>query len=114
MTLLGGWLRSATLALYLGALVACSPKAVVLPVPVEPDSVAASDTVSFVAKALEVTIPDFMAARSSWEQYQYALQAIDNEEWLLAGHYLDASLKQLVLEKYDSTYTKYEIGRAHV
>lgn len=107
MTLLGGWLRSATLALYLGALVACSPKAVVLPVPVEPDSVAASDTVSFVAKALEVTIPDFMAARSSWEQYQYALQAIDNEEWLLAGHYLDASLKQLVLEKYDSTYTKY-------
>lgn len=107
MTFLGGWLRSATLAFFFGALIACSPKAVVSSSTLKSDPVVESDTVSFVAKALEATIPDFMAARPSWEQYQYALQAIDNEEWLLAGHYLDVSLKQLVLEKYDTTYTKY-------
>ncbi|HOG69119.1 MAG TPA: LysM peptidoglycan-binding domain-containing protein, partial [Fibrobacteraceae bacterium] len=89
-------------------MIACSPKVVVSTSSIDEAYTAESDTVSFVAKALQDSIPEYMAMRSSWEQYQYALQAIDDEEWLLAGHYLDVSLKQLVLEKYDTTYTKYK------
>ena len=63
------------------------------------------DTVSFVERALQDTVPEFMIDRLSWDNYQYALQAIDNEEWLLARHYLDNSLKALVEEKLDTTYT---------
>lgn len=66
------------------------------------------DTVSFVERALQDTVPEFMIDRLSWDNYQYALQAIDNEEWLLARHYLDNSLKALVEEKLDTTYTKYK------
>ena len=45
-----------------------------------------------------------MAVRPSWTYYQYALEAMDNQEWLLARHYLDESLRQLISEKYDSLY----------
>lgn len=107
MILSRGWLQSLAIAFCFGCLVACSPKAVVSSSSLVNDNSAELDTVSFVAKALQYTIPEYMVSRSSWENYQYALQAIDDEEWLLAGHYLDVSLKQLVLEKYDTTYTRY-------
>lgn len=103
-----GWLRPLAFACCIASVIACSPKVVVSTSSIDEAYTAESDTVSFVAKALQDSIPEYMAMRSSWEQYQYALQAIDDEEWLLAGHYLDVSLKQLVLEKYDTTYTKYK------
>lgn len=62
------------------------------------------DTTSYSERALKETISDSLASRPSWTYYQYALQAMDNQEWLLARHYLDESLRQLVAEKYDSTY----------
>ena len=97
-----GWLRPLAFACCIASVIACSPKVVVSTSSIDEAYTAESDTVSFVAKALQDSIPEYMAMRSSWEQYQYALQAIDDEEWLLAGHYLDVSLKQLVLEKYDT------------
>ena len=63
-----------------------------------------SDTESFSERALKEKISDSLAIRPSWTYYQYALQAMDNQEWLLARHYLDESLRQLVSEKFDSTY----------
>lgn len=65
---------------------------------------AAADSVSYTEQALKETVPETIAQRQSWTYYQYALQAMENQEWLLARHYLDESLKQLVSEKYDSTY----------
>ncbi|MCQ2102984.1 MAG: LysM peptidoglycan-binding domain-containing protein [Fibrobacter sp.] len=62
------------------------------------------DTTSYSEQAQKDTVSDNLAARPSWTYYQYALQAMDNQEWLLARHYLDESLRQLVAEKYDSTY----------
>lgn len=103
-----GWLQSIAFALCIGSLVACSPKTVVSSSLIDESASLESDTISFAVRALRDTIPEYMVSRSSWENYQYALQAIDNEEWLLAGHYLDVSLKQLVLEKFDTTYTQYK------
>jgi len=62
------------------------------------------DTESFSERALKEKISDSLAIRPSWTYYQYALQAMDNQEWLLARHYLDESLRQLISEKFDSTY----------
>ena len=62
------------------------------------------ETESFSERALKEKISDSLAIRPSWTYYQYALQAMDNQEWLLARHYLDESLRQLVSEKFDSTY----------
>ena len=62
------------------------------------------DTLSFAERAALEKVSDSLAIRPSWTYYQYALQAMDNQEWLLAKHYLDESLRQLVSEKYDSTY----------
>ena len=90
-----GWLQSIAFALCIGSLVACSPKTVVSSSLIDESASLESDTISFAVRALRDTIPEYMVSRSSWENYQYALQAIDNEEWLLAGHYLDVSLKQL-------------------
>ncbi|MCQ2105641.1 MAG: LysM peptidoglycan-binding domain-containing protein [Fibrobacter sp.] len=59
---------------------------------------------SYTESALKDTVSDSLAARPSWTYYQYALQAMDNQEWMLARHYLDESLKLLIAEKYDSTY----------
>ena len=36
--------------------------------------------------------------RPSWENYQYALQAMDNQEWNQARRYLNRSLRNLVTE----------------
>ena len=62
------------------------------------------DSLSFSERAFKEKVSDSLAIRPSWTYYQYALQAMDNQEWLLAKHYLDESLRQLVSEKYDSTY----------
>lgn len=62
------------------------------------------DSVSYSEQALKETVSEAIAARPSWTYYQYALQAMENQEWLLARHYLDESLRQLVSEKYDSTF----------
>lgn len=63
-----------------------------------------ADTVSFAENALKERVSDSLALRPSWINYQYALEAIDNQEWLMARHYLDVSLRELVSEKYDSLY----------
>ena len=68
------------------------------------ETVETSETESFSERALKEKISDSLAIRPSWTYYQYALQAMDNQEWLLARHYLDESLRQLVSEKFDSTY----------
>lgn len=62
------------------------------------------DSLSFAERAAKEKVSDSLAIRPSWTYYQYALQAMDNQEWLLAKHYLDESLRQLVSEKYDSAY----------
>lgn len=64
----------------------------------------AADTASFVEIALNDSVSDTLAGRPSWKYYQYGLQAIENQEWSLARHYLDESLNHLVAEKYDSLY----------
>jgi membrane-bound lytic murein transglycosylase D len=68
------------------------------------ETVDSSETESFSQRALKEKISDSLAIRPSWTYYQYALQAMDNQEWLLARHYLDESLRLFVSEKFDSTY----------
>ena len=84
---------------------ACSPKQAVQPMGslsgAEPQ---VPDSVSYAEIALRETVPDSLAMRPSWTYYRYALEAMDNHEWLLARHYLDESLRQLVSEKYDTLY----------
>jgi len=86
-------------------LTACSPKQAAGPMTdlpaVEPR---VEDSLSFAERALQEKVSDSLAIRPSWTYYQYALEAMDNQEWLLARHYLDESLRQLVSEKYDSLY----------
>ena len=69
-----------------------------------------SETESFSERALKEKISDSLAIRPSWMYYQYALQAMDNQEWLLARHYLDEALRQLVSEKFDSTYKNVSVA----
>ena len=86
-------------------LAACSPKQAVVAGPTlgsaEP---VVPDSVSYASVALKEKIPDSLAARPSWTYYRYALEAMENHEWMLARHYLDEALRQLVSEKYDSLY----------
>ncbi len=101
-----GWMFAVLLAVSFLAGCASKPQPVIQP-PVESTSdttIAAADTVSYSESALKETVSDYIAARPSWTYYQYALQAMDNQEWLLARHYLDESLRQLVAEKYDTLY----------
>lgn len=44
--------------------------------------------------------------RESWQQYQFALQAMEDEDWLVARHHLDLALKKFVEEAYDPVYSK--------
>ena len=60
---------------------------------------------SFASKALADWVSKDLAIRPSWEQYQFALQAMEEEDWLLAQHHLDAALKGLVAENHDSLYS---------
>ena len=71
-----------------------------------PDSLAYSGEggESFAQVALREKVHDSLAVRPSWTYYQYALEAMDNQEWLLARHYLDESLRQLIAEKHDTLY----------
>ena len=64
----------------------------------------ASDTLSFAEWSLRFKVSDSLSMRPSWENYQYALQAMDNQEWNLARRYLQRSLRNLVTEHFDSTY----------
>ena len=91
---------SGILSLLLLVMAGCASKPDMTPkVPAD-----TSDIESFSERALKEKISDSLAIRPSWTYYQYALQAMDNQEWLLARHYLDESLRQLVSEKFDSTY----------
>ena len=83
---------------------ACSPKQTVQPSPLSGAEPQVPDSVSYAEIALRETVPDSLAARPSWTYYRYALEAMYNHEWLLARHYLDESLRQLVSEKYDTLY----------
>lgn len=69
-----------------------------------------ADSLSFAQVALKERVSDSLAVRPSWTYYQYALEAMDNQEWLLARHYLDESLRQLVSEKYDSLYRNVSVA----
>lgn len=86
-------------------LLACSPKQAASSLTdvqvVEPP---ANDSVSFAEWSLKFTVSDSLAIRPSWSNYQYALQAMENQEWNLARHYLEKSLRHLVTEHYDSVY----------
>ena len=92
---------SGILSLLLLVMAGCASKPDMTP---KVETVDASETESFSERALKEKISDSLAIRPSWTYYQYALQAMDNQEWLLARHYLDESLRQLVSEKFDSTY----------
>lgn len=99
-------LASTLSALAVLTLTGCASKpAPVTPI-VEPTPQTTADTTndSYTEQALKEKVSDAIASRPSWTYYQYALQAMENQEWLLARHYLDESLRQLVSEKYDSTY----------
>lgn len=45
--------------------------------------------------------------RESWQQYQFALQAMEDEDWMVARHHLDLALKKLVEENSDSAYSPF-------
>lgn len=72
----------------------------------KPDSLVYSEdgSESFAQVALREKVHDSLAVRPSWTYYQYALEAMDNQEWLLARHYLDESLRQFIAEKHDTLY----------
>ena len=72
----------------------------------KPDSLVYSEDgqESFAQVALREKVHDSLAVRPSWTYYQYALEAMDNQEWLLARHYLDESLRQFIAEKHDTLY----------
>ncbi|SHK88066.1 membrane-bound lytic murein transglycosylase D [Fibrobacter sp. UWT2] len=92
---------SGILSLLLLVMAGCASKPDMTPKVETADS---SETESFSERALKEKISDSLAIRPSWTYYQYALQAMDNQEWLLARHYLDESLRQLVSERFNSTY----------
>ena len=86
-------------------LLACSPKQAASGLAdVQVAEPPVSDTVSFAEWSLRFKVSDSLAIRPSWENYQYALQAMDNQEWNHARRYLQRSLRNLVTEHFDSTY----------
>ena len=56
---------------------------------------------SFVSRAMSDWVSPEEELRESWQQYQFALQAMEDEDWLVARHHLDLALKKLVEENYD-------------
>ena len=98
-------MRLLALGASVAILSACSPKQAVQPSVMGGDAEPhVPDSVSYAMVALREKVSDSLAVRPSWTYYRYALQAMDNQEWMLARHYLDESLRQLVSEKYDSLY----------
>ena len=59
---------------------------------------------SFVSRAMSDWVAPEEEMRESWQQYQFALQAMEEGDWLVARHHLDIALKKLVAERYDSAY----------
>ena len=59
---------------------------------------------SFVSRAMSDWVASEEELRESWQQYQFALQAMEDEDWLVARHHLDIALKKLVAERYDSAF----------
>lgn len=89
----------------LAILSACSPKQAASSLAdVQVQDAPVSDTLSFAEWSLRFKVSDSLAMRPSWENYQYALQAMDNQEWNQARRYLQRSLRNLVTEHFDSTY----------
>lgn len=62
---------------------------------------------SFVSRAMSDWVSPDAEERESWQQYQFALQAMEDEDWLVARHHLDLALKKLVEENYDSLYSPF-------
>lgn len=60
---------------------------------------------SFVSRAMSDWVSPEEELRESWQQYQFALQAMEDEDWLVARHHLDLALKKLVEENYDPVYS---------
>ena len=94
---------SGILSLLLLVMAGCASKPDMTP---KVETVDSSETESFSQRALKEKISDSLAIRPSWTYYQYALQAMDNQEWLLARHYLDESLRLFVSEKFDSNVSE--------
>ena len=97
-------LRLFLLGVSVTILSACSPKQAVQPSVMGGAEPQVPDSVSYASVALREKVSDSLAVRPSWTYYRYALEAMENQEWMLARHYLDESLRQLVSEKYDSLY----------
>ncbi|MCF0215385.1 MAG: LysM peptidoglycan-binding domain-containing protein [Fibrobacteraceae bacterium] len=95
------WARLVGPVLLTLALVGCASKQVSVETEATPSS---AEDISFAEQALKVRVSDSLAVRPSWVYYQYGLQAIDNQEWSLARHYLDNAMRLLVSEKFDSLY----------
>ena len=102
------WFRLAGISIALLAtsvLLACAPKQAASGIAdVQVAEPPVSDTVSFAEWSLRFKVSDSLSIRPSWENYQYALQAMDNQEWNAARRYLQRSLRNLVTEHFDSTY----------
>ena len=62
---------------------------------------------SFLSRAMSDRVSPDAEERESWQQYQFALQAMEDEDWLVARHHLDLALKKLVEENYDSAYSPF-------
>lgn len=60
---------------------------------------------SFVSRAMSDWVSPEEEQRESWQQYQFALQAMEDEDWLVARHHLDLALKKLVEENYDPVFS---------
>lgn len=85
------------------AIYGCANKPELVKEPLIKEAPQAED-LSYAETAIAIPISDSLSIRPSWTYFMYAMQAMDNQEWLLAKHYLDESLRQLISEKYDSTY----------
>lgn len=74
------------------------------PVEVQPE-VVVQDEVPSVAMEPSFEIPDedSVQVRSSWKNFQFAIQAMEDMEWLVAKRYLDMSSHELGEESKDSS-----------
>ena len=92
-------------ALAVTLLTACSPKQAASSLAdVQVQDAPTNDTLSFAEWYSRFKVSDSLSVRPSWENYQYALSAMDNQEWNLARRYLEKSFRHLVTEHFDSVY----------
>lgn len=96
-----------SLALFIAACAGSQKEPeIVVPTEITPDA----EEESFISVALEDSVSESLAARESWQNYRYGLEALENEEWLAASHYFDLSLKKFIEEGKDSTLKTAEDG----